>query len=84
MSHYSNNKLLCQNFVSVLERFSIECCKTKTKVFILAYHNWCKQPVNQSEFKAILYMYPVPSKGKHMRARYGWFWFYILLVQEVA
>ena len=66
------------NFVSfnrVLERFSNECRKTKTKVIILTNHNEDKtqnEPIrNQSKYKQLAL-----SAGKRVRASHDWFWFY--------
>jgi len=59
----------------LIERFSNECRKTKTKVIILTNHNEDKtqnEPIrNQSKNKQLAL-----SAGKRVRASHDWFWFY--------
>jgi len=60
----------------VLERFSIECRKTKTIVIILANqkgHRQSNEPIKtQSK-----YVLPTHRAGKSVRAKQDWFWFYL-------
>ena len=58
----------------LIERFSIECRKTKTKVITLTNHNSCKQS-NEPNRARSKYMSPVPSAGKRVRVSHDWFWF---------
>ena len=70
-------------FVDSIERFSIECCKTKTKVITPTNHKKHKRhngPI-RTQSKC---MQPVSSAGKHVRARHDWFWFCFSLVEKVA
>ena len=65
-----------RNVVMVaLERFSIECRKTKTKAITLTNHNRNKtqnEPIeNQIKYKQLAL-----SAGKRVRASHDWFWFY--------
>ena len=63
------------NILYVLERFSFECRKTKTKVITLTNHNSLKQsnePINAGS----KYMSPVPSAGKRVQVSHDSFWFY--------
>ena len=59
-----------------MERFSVDCRKTKTKVIFLANqlanHNKRKQH-NEPIRTQSKYMYPLPNAGKRMRARHDWF-----------
>ena len=48
-----------------LERFSVECRKTKTKVITLTNHNSRKQS-NEPIRARSKYMSPVPSAGKRV------------------
>ena len=59
----------------VLERFSNECRKTKTKVITPANHNKHKLP-NQPIRTGSKYMSPASSAGKRVRASRDWFEFY--------
>ena len=59
----------------VLERFSLENRKTKTKVIILTNHDSRKQS-NEPIRTRIKYMSPAPSAGKRVRVNHDWFWFY--------
>ena len=59
----------------LLERFSNECRKTKTKAITLTNHNRNKtqnEPIrNQIKYKQLAL-----SAGKRVRASHDWFWFY--------
>ena len=59
----------------LLERFSFECRKTKTKVITLTNHNSRKQS-NEPIRARSKYMSPVPSAGKRVRVSHDWFWFF--------
>ena len=61
--------------LSVIERFSFKCRKTKTKVITLTNHNSRKQS-NEPIRARSKYMSPVPSAGKRVRVSHDWFWFY--------
>ena len=59
-----------------IERFSLECRKTKTKVITVTNHNSRKQ--SSEPFRArSKYMSPVPSVEKRVRVNHDWFWFYL-------
>ena len=58
-----------------MERYSIECRKTKTKVITLTNHNSRKKS-NEPIRARSKYMSPVPSAGKRVRVSHDWFWFY--------
>ena len=58
----------------LLERFSIECRKTKTKVITLTNHNSRKQ--SNEPIRARSKYMSVPSAGKCVRVNRDWFWFY--------
>ena len=59
----------------LVERFSNECRKTKTKAITLTNHNRNKtqnEPIrNQIKYKQLAL-----SAGKRVRASHDWFWFY--------
>ena len=57
---------------SVIERFSFECRKTKTKVVILTNHNTRRQS-NEPIRTRRKFMLSAPSAGKRMRASHVWF-----------
>ena len=59
----------------MLERFSNECRKTKTKVVIPANHNKHKL-LNEPIRTRSKYMSLEPSAGKRVRASRNWFEFY--------
>ena len=59
----------------VIERFSIECRKTKTKVVAVTNHNSHKQCNGPIRGRS-KYMSPVPSAGKRVQVNHDWFWFY--------
>ena len=63
-----------------IERFSIECRKTKTKIITLTNDNTRKQR-NEPISKC---MQPAPSAGKRVRPCHDWFWFSFSLVEKVA
>ena len=67
--------LLFYWFFCSLERFSVECRKTKTKVITLTNHNSGKQS-NKPIRTRSKYMKPAPSAGKRVQASHDWFWFY--------
>ena len=58
-----------------LERFSIDCRKTKSKVITLTNHNSRKQS-NEPIRARSKYMSPVPSAGKRVQVNHDWFRFY--------
>ena len=62
-------------YVHVIERFSNECRKTKTKAITLTNHNRNKtqnEPIrNQIKYKQLAL-----SAGKRVRESHDWFWFY--------
>ena len=59
----------------LIEQFSNECRKTKTKAITLTNHNRNKtqnEPIrNQIKYKQLAL-----SAGKRVRASHDWFWFY--------
>ena len=57
---------------SVIERFSFECRKSKTKVISLTNHNIRKES-NELIRARSKYMSPVPSAGKRVRVSHDWF-----------
>ena len=59
----------------ILERFSFECRKTKTKVITLANHIGHRQYIEPIKTRSN-YMWLTQSAGKCMRARHNWLWFY--------
>ena len=59
----------------IIERFSNECRKTKTKVITPANHNKHKLP-NEPIRTRSKYMSPASSAGKRVRASRDWFEFY--------
>ena len=59
----------------VIERFSFECRKTKTKLITLTNHNSRKQS-NEPIRAQSKYMSPAPSAGKRVQVNHDWFWFY--------
>ena len=61
--------------VLLLERFSIECRKTKTKVIALANHKGHKQDSEPIKTRSNC-MWLTQSAGKRVRASQDWFWFY--------
>ena len=66
-----------------LERFSIECRKTKSKAITLANHKrrkQCNEPI-RIRGKCRL---PTPSAGTRVRVRHDWFWSCFSLVEIVA
>ena len=60
---------------SLLERFSIECRKTKTKVITLANHRGHRQSSEPIKTRSN-YMKLTQSAGKRVRVSQDWFWFY--------
>ena len=66
-----------------MERFSIECRKTKTKVITLTNYNRRKQHKGPIRTRS-KYMQPAPSAGKRVRPSHDWFWFNFSLVDQVA
>ena len=66
-----------------LERFSIECRKTKTNAITLTNHSRRKQHINQSEFEANT-CNRRQAREKRVRASHDWFWFYFSLVDKVT
>ena len=60
----------------LLERFSIECRKTKTKEITLTNHNSRKQSYEPIRARR-KYMSPVPSAGKRVRVSHDWFYFWL-------
>ena len=60
--------------LSLLERFSFECRKAKTKVITLTNHNSRKQFKEPIRARS-KYMSPVPSAGKRVRVSHDWFFF---------
>ena len=67
----------------VIERFSIEFRKTKTKLLLWPITVGTKSTMNQPEFKANT-CYWRQAREKNVQARHDWFWFYTLLVEKVA
>ena len=59
----------------IIERFSFECRKTKTKVITLANHIGHRQYIEPIKTRSN-YMWLTQSAGKCMRARHNWLWFY--------
>ena len=59
----------------LLEWFSFECRKTKTKVITLANHIGHRQYIEPIKTRSN-YMWLTQSAGKCMRARHNWLWFY--------
>ena len=72
LPHYQLNIDRC----IVIEPFSVECHKTKTKVITLSR---C-EPIRMLS----KHTKQVPSAGKHMQARHNLFWFCFPLVEKVA
>ena len=66
------NRNLCIYFITVLERFSNECRKTKTKAITLTNHNRNKtqnEPIrNQIKYKQLAL-----SARKRVRASHDWY-----------
>ena len=60
---------------TVLEWFSFECRKTKTKVITQANHIGHRQYIEPIKTRRN-YMWLTQSAGKCMRARHNWLWFY--------
>ena len=58
----------------VIEQFSNECRKTKTKVITLANHKGHRQTSEPIKTRS-KYMTPAQSAGKRARADRDWFWF---------
>ena len=67
----------------VLERVSIECRKTKTKVVTLANHKGGRQSSKPIKTRSN-HTEPTQSAGKCARASHDWFWFHFWLVEKVA
>ena len=68
----------------ILERFSFECRKTKTKVITLTNHNWVvSNHMNQSELEANTCRTRA-KRGKTRAGKSRLVWFYFWLVEEVA
>ena len=65
----------CQLLQLILEWFSFECRKTKTKVITLANHIGHRQYIEPMKTRSN-YMWLTQSAGKCMRARHNWLWFY--------
>ena len=61
--------------ISLIEWFSFECRKTKTKVITLANHIGHRQYIEPIKTRSN-YMWLTQSAGKCMRARHNWLWFY--------
>ena len=59
----------------MLERFSFECRKTKTKVITLANHRGHRQSSEPIKTRSN-YMKLTQSAGKRVRVSHDWFWFY--------
>ena len=57
---------------TLLERFSVECRKTKNKVISLANHNGRRQ---SNEPIRTRNKYRTTRAGKRVRASHNWFWF---------
>ena len=64
--------------IIVMERFSIECRNTKTKVITLTNHNSRKQSIEPIRARS-KYTSPVPSAEKRVRVSHHWFWFLLLI-----
>ena len=67
----------------LIEPFSIECRKTKTKVITLANHKGhthYSEPIKTRRD----YMQLTQSTGKHSWMSFDWFWFYFWLDEKVA
>ena len=69
--------------IYLLERISIECPKTNTKVINAANHNKHELPDEPVRTRS-KYMLPAPSAGKRVRASPNWFKYYFRLVEKVA
>ena len=63
------------NVKELIEWFSFECRKTKTKVITLANHIGHRQYIEPIKTRSN-YMWLTQSAGKCMRARHNWLWFY--------
>ena len=61
--------------LTVIEWFSFECRKTKTKVITLANQIGHRQYIEPIKTRSN-YMWLTQSAGKCMRARHNWLWFY--------
>ena len=59
----------------ILEWFSFECRKTKTKVITLTNHIGHREYIEPIKTRSN-YMWLTQSAGKCMRARHNWLWFY--------
>ena len=70
-------------FYWFIERFSIECRKTKTKVITPTNHKQRKQHNGPIRTRSKC-MQPVPRAGKRVQVRHDWFWFCFSLVEKVA
>ena len=66
-----------------LERFSIECRKTKTKVITVANQRGHRQSSGPIKTRGN-YMKLTQSAGKRVRVSQDWFWFYFWLDENVA
>ena len=77
MSRVEGNIFFSNFFFSekVIEWFSFECRKTKTKVITLANHIGHRQYIEPIKTRSN-YMRLTQSAGKCMRARHNWLWFY--------
>ena len=59
--------------ILLIERFSLDCSKTKTKVITLDNHNRRRQssePIGTQN----KYISPAPSAGKRVPVSHNWFW----------
>ena len=68
--------MTCTFDLAVIERFSNECRKTRTKVITPANHNKHKLPDEPIRTRS-KHMQPAPSAGKRVRASCDWFEFYL-------
>ena len=73
--HHSN--------IASIERFSIKCRKTKTKVITLANHRGYIQSSEPIKTRSN-YMKLLKSAGKRVRVSQEWFWFYFWWDEKVA
>ncbi len=67
----------------LIEQFSIECRKTKTKVITLANHKRHRQSSEPIKTRSI-YKSQARSAGKRAWANHDWLWFYLWLAEQVA
>ena len=67
------------NAAFMIEQFSNECRKTKTKVIALANQKGRRQ--SGKPIKTLSnYSYPIQRAGKSAHASQGWFWFHKFLI----